>query len=92
VSPVGDGTPADAGEAVADGDGTVGFYVEDDGPGIPPEERDEVLEQGYSGDTGTGLGLAIVDRIADAHGWAVTITDGIDGGARFEFTGVEPAD
>jgi signal transduction histidine kinase/PAS domain-containing protein len=92
ASAVDDGATTDTGEAIADGDGAVGFYVEDDGPGIPPGERDEVLEQGYSGDTGTGLGLAIVDRIADAHGWAVTITDGIDGGARFEFTGVEPAD
>jgi signal transduction histidine kinase len=77
-----------AADDLAPGDVT-GFYVEDTGPGIPPEERDEVLEQGYSGDTGTGLGLAIVDRITDAHGWTVEIGESEEGGARFEFTGVE---
>jgi signal transduction histidine kinase len=69
-----------------------GFYVADDGPGIPERERDAVFEQGYSGDTGTGLGLAIVDRIAGAHGWEASITDSEAGGARFEFTGVEFVD
>jgi len=63
-----------------------GFYVEDDGPGIPPEERDRVFESGYTTrDRGTGFGLAIVDGIADAHGWSVRIEEGADGGARFEF-------
>jgi signal transduction histidine kinase len=67
----------------------VGFYVEDSGPGIPPEKRDEVFEQGYSGDTGTGLGLAIVGRITEAHDWSVDIRESPEGGARFEFRGVE---
>jgi two-component system, OmpR family, sensor histidine kinase TctE len=54
--------------------------VEDDGPGIPAEERDRVLERFYRiagtpGD-GCGLGLAIVKEIADAHGGNVTITEG----------------
>jgi signal transduction histidine kinase len=68
-------------------DGEVrGFYVEDDGPGIPPDDRDRVFEHGYSTDTdGTGFGLAIVDAVAEAHGWDVRLTDGSDGGARFEF-------
>lgn len=66
-----------------------GFFVEDDGPGIPVAERKAVLSPGYTTTgTGTGLGLAIVNQIADAHGWAVTITDGTDSGARFEFTPV----
>lgn len=48
--------------------GTV-IYVEDDGPGIPDDRRDDVFESGYStSETGTGLGLAIVQRIAEAHG------------------------
>jgi PAS domain S-box-containing protein len=62
-----------------------GFFVEDDGPGIPEGDRTEVFEMGYSTDPdGTGLGLAICERIADAHGWAIEATDGADGGARFE--------
>lgn len=66
-----------------------GFYVEDDGPGVPPAEREAVFEPGHtSTDAGTGFGLAIVKRIADAHGWNVTLTEGKAGGARFEFTGV----
>lgn len=63
-----------------------GFYVADDGPGIPPDDRDEVFEAGVSGaEMGSGLGLAIVRRVAEAHGWAVSVTDGSEGGARFEF-------
>ncbi|MFW6449142.1 MAG: ATP-binding protein, partial [Halobacteriota archaeon] len=70
-----------------------GFYVEDDGPGIPPEERESVFEAGYStGDEGTGFGLAIVREIATAHGWAIQVTEGAAGGARFEVTGVRFAD
>ena len=62
-----------------------GFYVADDGPGIPPDERDVVFEPGYSTrDGGTGLGLAIVDRIVAAHDWTVTVTTATNGGARFE--------
>ena len=64
-----------------------GFFVEDDGPGIPEDEREKILEQGYStSEEGSGLGLAIVRAIADAHGWSVTVTESEAGGARFEFT------
>ncbi|MEZ3117474.1 histidine kinase N-terminal 7TM domain-containing protein [Halobaculum sp. MBLA0147] len=66
-----------------------GFYVCDDGPGIPEEERADVFDRGYStSDGGTGFGLAIVDVIADAHGWTVRVVDSADGGARFEITQV----
>lgn len=66
------------------------IYIEDDGPGIPEDERDAVFEPGYSptGD-GTGFGLAIVQRLAEAHGWNITLTDSESGGARFEFSDVE---
>jgi PAS domain S-box-containing protein len=66
-----------------------GFYVTDDGRGIPPEQRDDVLSAGYTtADGGTGLGLSIVQTIAEAHGWAVTVTESEAGGARFEIRGV----
>ncbi|WP_372911583.1 PAS domain S-box protein [Salinigranum sp.] len=62
-----------------------GFYVEDDGPGIPPADRDRVFESGYTtaGD-GTGFGLAIVAEIVEAHGWRIAAVEGRDGGSRFE--------
>jgi signal transduction histidine kinase len=66
-----------------------GFYVADDGAGIPEAEREAVFEAGYSGDGGTGFGLSIVERVAEAHGWSVRLAPAEDGGARFEFTGVE---
>ncbi|NLV02318.1 sensor histidine kinase [Haloferax volcanii] len=102
-SPAADKSAADASgrRARADADGGTpgvnvrvgpledGFFVEDDGPGIPPEEQDRIFESGYSTDSrGTGLGLAIVAGVADAHGWEVTATTGKNGGARFEFRGV----
>jgi len=66
-----------------------GFYVADDGPGIPEDERENVFEPGYSeSHRGTGFGLAIVRRIAHAHDWEVQITESADGGARFEFANV----
>lgn len=75
------------------GDHDKGFYVADDGPGIPPEEREAVFETGYSTrDAGTGFGLNIVEEIADAHGWDVRIAESAAGGARFELTGVSFAE
>lgn len=66
-----------------------GFYIEDDGVGIPEDERDAVFEKGYStSQLGTGFGLTIVAKIIDAHGWEIRVTEGTDGGARFEITGV----
>jgi signal transduction histidine kinase len=72
------------------GDLEDGFYVADDGPGIPPEHRESAFETGYSTtDDGTGFGLAIVEGIADAHGWDVRLAEGSDGGARIEVTGLD---
>jgi len=84
---------AEPGDSVEHADGSVtvrvgptdeGFYVADDGPGIP-EERQLVFEHGYTGSDGTGFGLAIVESIAEAHSWSVQITESRSGGARFEF-------
>jgi PAS domain S-box-containing protein len=64
-----------------------GFYVEDDGPGIPDDEREKVFEHGHTtAEEGSGLGLSIVSSIADAHGWTVTATESESGGARFEIS------
>jgi PAS domain S-box-containing protein len=66
-----------------------GFYVEDDGPGIPDEKKQQVIEEGFTtAEDGTGFGLAIVRDIVRAHGWEIAITDGAEGGARIEITGV----
>jgi len=67
-----------------------GFFVADDGPGVPADSRDEVFRSGYSTVTdNTGFGLAIVSEIVAAHGWEVALQDADSGGARFEITGVE---
>lgn len=64
-----------------------GFYVADDGVGIPEDEREDVLDFGYStNEDGTGFGLAIVAEIVGAHKWTIDVTAGEDGGARFEIT------
>ncbi|WP_254272793.1 PAS domain-containing sensor histidine kinase [Haloarcula marina] len=65
-----------------------GFYVADDGPGIPESERENVFDMGYTDSAdGTGYGLYIVQTIAQAHGWEVAAGESEDGGARFEVTG-----
>ncbi len=67
------------------GDLPDGFYVADDGPGIPAADRDRVLEAGFSNEsTGSGLGLHIVKQIAEGHGWSIAVTESDAGGARFE--------
>ncbi|PSQ57313.1 PAS domain-containing sensor histidine kinase [Halobacteriales archaeon SW_8_68_21] len=82
---------ADVTVVVGDLDG--GFYVEDDGPGIPESDRDRVFEGGYTTDPdGTGFGLEIVSEVAAAHDWSVRAAEGTGGGARFEFTGVDSAE
>jgi PAS domain S-box-containing protein len=71
-------------------DDSAGFYVADDGDGIAEDRREAVFERGHSTSVdGTGFGLSIVAEIAEAHGWAVRLTESSDGGARFEITGVE---
>ena len=69
-----------------------GFRVDDDGPGIPPDRREEVTEAGHTTATaGTGFGLSIVEEIAAAHGWQLSVEASETDGARFTFTGVEMA-
>lgn len=61
-------------------DGT-GFYVQDDGSGIPESERDGIFERGF--------GLTLCKQIVRDHGWEISVTDSKDGGTRFEIAGVE---
>jgi len=69
-----------------------GFFIEDDGPGFPETDSSRIFDSGFTtSDEGTGFGLAIVRQVVDAHGWSIVATDseGTEGGARFEITGVE---
>ncbi|MCP2323497.1 signal transduction histidine kinase [Hamadaea flava] len=70
---------------------TARVIVDDDGPGVPPPERERIFERFVRldasrarDDGGTGLGLAITREIAHRHGGTVTVTDSPLGGARFE--------
>jgi PAS domain S-box-containing protein len=67
-----------------------GFTISDDGPGVPPEEREEVFTHGVtSSESGTGLGLAIVQHVVESHGWDVEMTESRSGGAKLVISGLE---
>lgn len=75
------------------GEGRVELWVQDDGPGIPPEARDRVFERFYRVDRarsretgGTGLGLSIVKHIVQAHGGEVWLKSEVGEGTTFYFT------
>ena len=85
--------PEEDGLTVTVGETDDGFFVADDGEGLPTGIRDRIFESGVSdGENNTGLGLAIVKRTAEAHGWEVRAAESSSGGARFEFTGVDAAE
>jgi signal transduction histidine kinase len=61
------------------------LLVEDDGPGLPPDRREEVLRRGARLDEtapGSGLGLSIIDELARAYGSVLTLGDSPLGGLR----------
>ncbi len=66
-------------------DSEVRIEVQDNGPGIPPERRDEVFRPFAStkGQRGTGLGLPVTRRIVEDHGGEIHVVDGEGSGARF---------
>ncbi|MFC6723876.1 ATP-binding protein [Halobium palmae] len=66
-----------------------GFFVEDDGPGIPQSLRTKVLQADYSTQGTGGLGLAIVQAVVRAHSGTLKITTGTDGGTRFEISSLQ---
>ncbi|MGI4951532.1 MAG: ATP-binding protein [Janthinobacterium lividum] len=62
---------------------TVQLLVDDDGPGIPPDQRESVFRPFESGDDGgTGLGLTIARDIVRAHGGEILLEDSPMGGLR----------
>lgn len=63
----------------------VHLYVDDDGPGVPEELRERVLQPGESGTGGSGQGLALARRAALLAGGTLTCEDAPEGGARFHF-------
>ncbi|MGZ0748584.1 ATP-binding protein [Haloparvum sp. AD34] len=75
-----------------------GFYIADDGPGIPQEEREDVFEWKHSTKSGGfGIGLQSVREVCNAHGWEISVTDSAESGARFEIVNAgivrtEPSD
>ena len=63
------------------------LIIDDSGPGIPPEEREQVFERFYRAPEsrsmpGSGLGLAIAGQVLERHGASIDIGDSDDGGAR----------
>ena len=70
---------------------TVEVTVWDNGPGVPPEDRDKIFDRFFTGDRahtsgkGTGLGLSICQRIMEMHGQTIRLLDTAEGAA-FRFT------
>jgi two-component system sensor histidine kinase KdpD len=79
------GTPIGISARVNDG-GELELAVEDDGPGVPAEDRERIFEPFFRRETsvaGHGLGLAISQSIILAHGGRLEVTERLGGGARF---------
>ncbi|WP_440763724.1 sensor histidine kinase [Natronorubrum sp. DTA7] len=76
---------------ISDANGNpVGFYVEDDGCGIPESDRESIFETGFTtASLGTGFGLSIVQSIVSAHDWSTDLAESEAGGARFEIANVD---
>ena len=70
-------------------DGAFIIWVEDEGPGIRPDEREKIFEKFYRGESsskstsGTGLGLAVAREIVRFHGGKIRVEDVEPHGARF---------
>jgi signal transduction histidine kinase len=69
---------------LAQSNGTVRVAVEDDGPGIPPEQRERLFRPFVSGGGGTGLGLAIARELSSALVGRIELDSAVGRGSRFE--------
>ncbi|WP_255171090.1 PAS domain S-box protein [Natrononativus amylolyticus] len=70
-----------------------GFYVADDGVGIPIEQREAIFETGYTtaaDEGGMGLGLTFVKELANLYDWECSIGRSETGGTQFAFENVTP--
>lgn len=71
-------------------DGRAMLTVDDDGPGIPPADRERVFDRFYrrnpGAETGSGLGLAIARKLAEQHGAKLDLSDSPLGGLRVRLT------
>jgi signal transduction histidine kinase len=95
LSPPGRGVPEGRGEGeyspkltvrTQSKNGTITIEIEDNGPGIPDEIKDKILQPFFTtkkGTQGTGLGLSITHDIVKAHGGTLSIVDNSAGGATF---------
>jgi signal transduction histidine kinase len=81
------GTPIQV--LVIEEDHGVVVVVEDEGPGVPDDVKDEIFEpfrQGEAARGGVGIGLSLVQRFAELHGGSARVEDRAGGGARFVVT------
>ncbi|MCR9079624.1 MAG: sensor histidine kinase [Hyphomonadaceae bacterium] len=71
--------------AEGDDDGMIVIHIDDDGPGLSPEQREQAVKRGVRLDEtapGTGLGLSIVADIAGMNGGSLTLDESPQGGLR----------
>ncbi len=83
----------DGREGAGHGEGTLALRVEDDGPGVPPEDRERIFERFHQVDAsssrsheGVGLGLSLSRELVELHGGEITVGDSPAGGASFRVT------
>jgi PAS domain S-box-containing protein len=65
------------------------LIVEDDGPGVAPEDRERIFEpfrQGAGAGSGSGVGLALVAKFAELHDGRAWVQERVGGGASFRVT------
>jgi signal transduction histidine kinase len=73
--------------APKEGASGLALEIRDDGPGVPPEQRQEIFKPYFTThQKGTGLGLAVVQQIVLAHGWEIQCLPNEPKGAVFRLS------
>ena len=62
------------------------LYFEDDGVGVPVENKVKIFSEGFSTSNGTGLGLPLIKKMMEFYGWSIQETGNSNQGAKFEIT------